>query len=119
MKIAICSKTGSELSPVAARFARAEFFVIYDSKTLKFTSAENIANAESSGAGGKAVKILSDNDVDIVIGPEVGPKAFEALKAFEITAYNVGSALTVKDALYMYYEKKLVETTTPHAKSHK
>lgn len=119
MKIAICAKTTDELGLVASRFARAEFYIIYDNDNLTFTAIENPAINEGSGAGGKAVKALSDNDVEVVLGPEVGPKAFDALKAFEIKAFNLGDSVTVKDAIYAYYENKLVETTSPHAKGHR
>ncbi|MFK5883544.1 MAG: NifB/NifX family molybdenum-iron cluster-binding protein [Candidatus Izemoplasma sp.] len=118
MKIAICAKTTDETGLVASRFARSEFFIIYNSETLSFKAIVNPAKEEGSGAGGKAVKVLNDNDVDIVLGPEVGPKAFEALKAFEIKAFNLGKSITVKDAIYSYYENKLIETVSANAKGH-
>jgi len=119
MRIAVCAQEGNKESVVADRFARANYFVIYDHDKLEFTPIVNEAKNESGGAGGKAVKILSTNDVDIVLTPEVGPKAFEALKAFEIEAYNFKGATTIKDAIYLYFENKLSPILVPHQKKHK
>jgi predicted Fe-Mo cluster-binding NifX family protein len=119
MRIAVCAKEASEFSPVADRFARTEYFVIYDHSTLTFTPIENDAKEESGGAGGKAVKLLNTHNVDIVLSPEVGSKVLEALKAFEIEAYNYTHASTVKDAIYLYFEQKLRPILVPHNKKHK
>lgn len=119
MRIAVCAQEASEFSPVADRFARAEYFVIYDHSTLSFTPIENDAKDESGGAGGKAVKLLNTHNVDVVLSPEVGPKALEALKAFEIEAYNYKHATTIKDAIYLYFEHKLSPILVPHDKKHK
>ena len=107
MKIAISSLENNENSKVSDRFARAEYFIIYDHDSLNFTSVVNTAKNEGSGAGGKAVKILGDLGVDIVLAPELGPKALEALQAFEIKSYQYPREKTVREVLYLYYEKKL------------
>ena len=109
MKIAISSKENTEHSLVADRFARCEHFIIYDHDTLLFTSVVNTAKNEGSGAGGKAVKILGDLNIDIVLAPELGPKALEALKAFGMKSYQYPREKTVRAVLYLYYEKKLPE----------
>lgn len=107
MKIAICSDGNQIDSIVSSRFARAEYFAVYDSDTLAFTYTLNSAKDEGSGAGGKAAKIISDLSADIVLVPELGPKAVEALKAFEIESYQYKQGITVREALYSYFEKKL------------
>ncbi len=107
MKIAISSKENHELSIVSDRFARSDYFIIYDHDTLSFTSVENTAKKAGSGAGGKAVKILGDLAVDVVLVPELGPKALEALQAFEIDSYQYPKEKTVKEVIYLYFEKKL------------
>ena len=119
MIIGICALENNENSPVSDRFARANFFVIYDHENLTFKVITNPAIDESSGAGTKAIKALSKEGVDIILGPEVGPKALEALSAFEMEAYNYTGATDIKDALYLYFENKLPRTLTSHGKKHK
>jgi len=109
MKIAICSESNSPESIVADRFARAEYYGVYNSDDLLFTFFDNPAKNEGSGAGGKAVKVLGDLNVDIVLVPELGPKAIEALKAFDIKSFQYKQGETVRAALYSYFEKKLPE----------
>ena len=109
MKIGICASNHMPESPVSGRFARANFFAVYNSETLQFSFFDNTAKDEGSGAGGKAVKVLGDLDIDIVLVPELGPKAIEALKAFDIKSYQYKQGKTVREALYEYFEKKLPE----------
>ena len=109
MKIGICSSNNTPESLVADRFARAEQFCVYDSETLKFSFFENIAKDEGSGAGGKAVKLFADLNVDIVLVPELGPKAMDALQAFDIKSYKYKQGITVREALNSYFEKALPE----------
>ena len=109
MKIAISSTEPNENSRVSDRFARAEYFIIYDHDSLTFESIENPAKKEGSGAGGKAVKVLGDLGIDIVLVPELGPKALDALNAFEIKSYQYPREKTVREVIYMYFEKKLPE----------
>lgn len=109
MKIAICASNNNPESLVAGRFARAPFFGIYDSELLEFSFVNNAAKEEGSGAGAVAVKILSDLEVEIVLVPELGPKAIDALKAFEIKSFQYKQGKTVREALYSYFEKQLPE----------
>ncbi len=109
MKIAISSSENNENSKVSDRFARSEYFIIYDHDKLSFEAIVNTAKDEGSGAGGKAVKILGDAGVDIALVPELGPKALEALLAFDIKSYQYPREKTVKEVLYLYFEKKLPE----------
>ena len=109
MKIAICASDSNTESLVADRFARSDYFAVYNSEDLQFTFFDNPAKNEGSGAGGKAVKVLGDLDVEIVLVPELGPKAIDALKAFEIKSFQYKQGETVRDALYSYFEKKLPE----------
>ena len=81
MKIAICSK-GNDLSSLCdERFGRCETFVIFDTETKESFAIDNEAKNEGAGAGGKAVKILFNKGIDILIAPELGPKAMEAISS--------------------------------------
>ncbi len=118
MKIAISSNGNTEQSTVSDRFARAEYFIIYDHDTLKFNAVLNPAKNEGSGAGGKAVKILADLGVDVALVPELGPKALDALRAFEIKSYQYPREKNVREVLYMYFEKKLPDLLISTVKGH-
>lgn len=108
--IAICSMEGTPEAKVSNRFARCNAFNIYDPKTLEFTAAENNANNEMSGAGAKAAKTVSELGVSILLVPEIGPKAFEALEAFGIEVYKyTNKEQAVRDTVYDFYANKLVK----------
>lgn len=109
MKIAITSKGKGIKAKIDDRFGRCEYFVIVDTDTTDVKTIENEAKNEGSGAGGKAVRELSKNGVEVVIAPELGPKAVTAIKAFEIKAFKKGSYEIVEDAFEAYKAGKLEE----------
>ncbi|WP_052609299.1 NifB/NifX family molybdenum-iron cluster-binding protein [Candidatus Izimaplasma sp. HR1] len=110
--IAICANDTDTESNVASRFARCEYYTVYNHETLEFTFYKNIAKDEMSGAGGKAAKQISDLNVDVVLVPEVGPKAYDALEAFEIDIYRYTKSYSVRDAVYEFYENNLERVTS-------
>ena len=113
MKIALCS-TGPELeSKVDERFGRAAFFVFYNSETKELTAIENSARTASGGAGALAVQQIVDNDAVIVIAPELGPQALDALKQFRIPAYKQGSVKTVQEAITAWENETLTVIKDP------
>ncbi len=118
MKIAICAKNNGLESEVADRFGRANNYVIFDTETKEVITIENTAKNEASGAGGTAVRLLDKNKVEIVLAPELGPKAMDAIKAFNIDAYAFGNSKTVKDAIENYENGKLDKFITNSAEGH-
>ena len=106
-RIAICADTDNSNSDVSSRFARCEFYAVYNHETLEFDFEENNARNEMSGAGAKAAKQIYDLGVTAVLVPEIGPKAFEALTAFEIEIFRYSQTYSVRDAIYDYFEKNL------------
>lgn len=82
------------------RFGRAQMFCIINNKG-DFKVIENTAKGQTTGAGGQAVKILADEDVDTIISPHIGPKAMNAISALKIEVFKVGNAKTVKEAIDM------------------
>ncbi len=99
MKVGI-SATGSDLTArVDDRFGRCRWFLIVDSDLLEFTALENRHAEEAMGAGVAAAKDLIDERVEAIISGQVGPKAYEVLKAVGIDIFVVSGGITVKDAL--------------------
>lgn len=106
-KIVICANNTNPESSVSNRFARCEYYALYNHETLEFTFHKNSAKDEMSGAGGKAAKQVSELGAEVVLVPEVGPKAFDALEAFDVEVYRYSEECSVRDAIYAFYEKKL------------
>ena len=98
--IGIPVKDNSENPTIDERFGRAQMFCIVNDKG-EFKIIDNTAKEQASGAGGQAVKLLADEDVDTIISPHIGPKANDAIKILKIKVYQVGDAKTVKEALEM------------------
>lgn len=109
MKIAVCAKGEGLKALVDERFGRADKFVIFDMEANDIETIENSAKNEGTGAGGQAVRNLYKNDVEVVIVPELGPKAVDALKAFEIKAYSLGESKIVEEAIKKYESGDLKE----------
>ena len=94
------SATGRDLDArVYDRFGRCPWFLVVDSDSLEFTALENLHAEEATGAGMAAAKELIDEHIDAVISGQVGPKAYEVLKAGDIDIFLVSGGITVKDAL--------------------
>ena len=94
------SATGRDLNArVDDRFGRCPWFLVVDTDSLEFDAVENRHAEEGMGAGMGAAKDLIDAHVDAVISGQVGPKAYEVLKAVNIDIFLVSGGITVKDAL--------------------
>ena len=118
MKIAVCSK-GNNLKALSdERFGRCETFVVFDTETKESFAIDNEAKNEGAGAGGKAVKILFNKGIDILIAPELGPKAMEAIKAFELETYRALPNISVEEQIKSYEEGKLEKITAHTVAEH-
>jgi predicted Fe-Mo cluster-binding NifX family protein len=94
------SATGGDLNArVDDRFGRCPWFLIVDTDSLEFNVLQNRHAEEGMGAGMGAAKDLIDAHVDAVISGQVGPKAYEVLRALSIDIFLVSGGINVKDAL--------------------
>ena len=112
------SLKSSEVSPKARaglsmasadRFARTNYFMLFNTETKTYFAVLNDAVKSTGGAGAKAVKILSDHGVSVVLCPEVGPKAMEALNGFDIKPYNFIGETSVETAVQSFLNNQLQE----------
>lgn len=110
--IAVSANSNHPDAPTSDRFARCEYFGIFNHANNSFEFIVNTAKNESGGAGAKAAKLLGDHNVNIVLVPEIGPKAYDALTAFEIDIYRYNPNDTVYDAVHELYAEKLAQLTT-------
>ena len=119
MKVAICVKNDLGInSSVDDRFGRAEYYVIFDSEEKETVVIENSAKNDSAGAGGKAISLLNKQGVSVIIVPELGPKALDAVKAFELEAYQIDESKTAEEALNSFLAGKLTKLETSSVDSH-
>ena len=108
MKIAVTSQNGDIQSPVDRRFGRAGKFIIYDTVSGKYSTAENVQNLNAEqGAGIQSAQNLINSGVDCVITGHCGPKAFKLLKAADIRIYTVPSSCNVEDAIKKFSNGEL------------
>ena len=108
--IGIPVKSRGSNPEIDERFGRGPLFCIID-KDKNLTFIENSAKDLASGAGGKAVCLLADQSVTKIIAPHVGPKAMDALNGLDIKVYNMGSSITVNDALKSFENNLLEEVS--------
>ena len=99
MKIAI-SSTGSSLDhTVHPLFGRCDFFLLVDTDTDAVLPIKNEFCDAATGAGtGGAQKVIHQG-VEAVISGQIGPKAYEALKAAGVALYSAPAGITVREAL--------------------
>lgn len=112
MKIAIPAKEKTIESITESRFGRANYFIIFDTVANSFNCVENKQCNAVSGAGGQTVRQLSELDVETILLPEVGPKALEAIKSFDIKAYRYTRMCPITDLIQQFKEDKLESVLT-------
>jgi predicted Fe-Mo cluster-binding NifX family protein len=91
MKIAISSNGKNLTDNVSEVFARCPFFIIAEIENGKIKSFEAIENKAGLGRGGAgifAAKLMAEKDVKAVITKNIGPRAFDVLKQFNIEVYQ-------------------------------
>lgn len=84
---------------VSAVFGRAKSFAIYDHADSSYAIVANDGANSEHGAGTGAAAFLAEKGVGVVIAPEVGPKAAEALKAAGIRIESVKAGVALGDAM--------------------
>ncbi|PIP17644.1 MAG: hypothetical protein COX43_03190 [Parcubacteria group bacterium CG23_combo_of_CG06-09_8_20_14_all_35_9] len=108
MKIAI-SSTGEKLTDnVSEVFARCPYFVIaeIENQEIKKTEAiENKSENQMGGAGISAAQLMAEKNINAVIAKNVGPRALDVLKQFNIEVYYGDG--TMKEVLQEFINGKL------------
>jgi predicted Fe-Mo cluster-binding NifX family protein len=118
MKAIITAQAGNLDASVDPRFGRAKHFILYDTDTGDFTAHSNEQNINAAqGAGIQAAQSVAQLGPDVVITGNVGPKAFEALRAAGISVC-VGASGTVQEALAVYQAGKLEVVDQPNVDGH-
>lgn len=94
MKYALPTDDGTTVGKV---FGRATSFAMYDQADSSIILLKNDGINAEHGAGTGAASFLADKGVNVVIAPEVGPKAAAGLAAagIKMTSAAAGTSLRV------------------------
>lgn len=117
MKICITSQGDNLESQVDARFGRCAYFIILDTESMDFEVINNASMQAGGGAGIQSGQLVSEKGVKVVLTGNVGPNAFQTLKAADIHVITGVSGL-VKEAVTRYKNGELKPIDGPSVKSH-
>ena len=112
MKICVTSEGNTLESKVDPRFGRCKYFIIAETDDLSFKAMENANMAAAGGAGIQSGQRIAGEKVKAVITGNVGPNAFQTLKAAGIDMIT-GVSGTVKEAVEKYKKGELKPTDNP------
>jgi predicted Fe-Mo cluster-binding NifX family protein len=108
MKIAV-SSTGKDIeSNISDVFGRCPYFIIAEIEGEKIKETEAVKNESTdqmSGACISAAQLMADKNVNAVITGNVGPRALDVLRQFNIEIYSCDG--TVKAVLQAFIDGKL------------
>jgi predicted Fe-Mo cluster-binding NifX family protein len=89
MKVVV-SAQGEDLSAQTSPvFGRCPMYVFVDTETLAYEAMPNPGLAQSGGAGIRAAQAVLNHGAQAVLSGNLGPNAFEVLRAAGIPAYQV------------------------------
>lgn len=96
-------------------FGRAPYLLFIDPDKKSVDVVRNVS--PTHGAGIQAAQMVADHGATALVTGNVGPNAFQALKAAGIATY-VGAAGTVQDALAAYSDGSLRNADAPTNPGH-
>ena len=81
MKICITGQGNNLKSNIDSRFGRCRYFIIVDTENLKFEAIQNPNIDTTGGAGIQSGQLVASKGAKVVLTGNVGPNAFQTLKA--------------------------------------
>jgi predicted Fe-Mo cluster-binding NifX family protein len=117
MKICITSKGENLDSQVDPRFGRCAYFILIDPDSLEFEAIENSSAETMGGAGIQSGQLMSSKGVKTVLTGNVGPNAFQTLKASGIDIIT-GVSGSVKEAAIKFKSGEFKSIENPSVESH-
>jgi len=108
MKIAVSSMDKNIDSNVSDVFGRCSYFIIAKIENQKIERTEAIENKSTdqmSGAGISTAQLMAEKKVNAVITGNVGPRALDVLRQFNIEVYSGSGA--IKEVLQEFINGKL------------
>jgi predicted Fe-Mo cluster-binding NifX family protein len=117
MKICVTSIGNNLDSDVDPRFGRCKYFLIIDTDSMNIKSISNDSMMASGGAGIQAAQMVANEGVEAVITGNIGPNAFQTLKAAGIKIIT-GVNGKIKDVVERFNQGELNEIDVPSVGSH-
>jgi len=117
MKIGVTAIADNLEAEIDPRFGRCRYFLIIDPETMEFEVLSNEGLGAMGGAGIAAAQAIAGRGVTVLITGNVGPNAFEALKASGIEMLT-GVSGTVKEAIENYKRGELQVSVVPTVGAH-
>jgi predicted Fe-Mo cluster-binding NifX family protein len=117
MKICITSLGDNLEANVDPKFGRAAYFIIVDPETMEFKGISNSNARSGGGAGIQSGQLMSEMDVQAVLTGNVGPNAFQTLKAAGIDIFT-GVSGKVNDAIQRFTRGELTSVAGATVESH-
>ena len=116
MKICVTSQGANLDSAVDPRFGRCKYFIFVDSESLDFEAIKNSNVDAAGGAGIQSGQLVGEKEARVVLTGNVGPNAFETLRAAGIEVIT-GVSGTVKETVSRYAKGELKSTDKPSVNS--
>lgn len=117
MKICITSQGSSLDSDVDPRFGRCQYFIIADTESGDFQALDNSSINSSGGAGIQSGQFISEKEVKAVLTGNVGPNAYQTLKAAGILVIT-GVTGKISEVIEKYKKGEFKSTDGPSVGSH-
>ncbi len=121
VKIAVSAKNPGWLESLDERFGRASWFIIVDDETKKWQAVANQQQRQSTqGAGIQAATTVIDQEAQVLLSSNVGPKAFRVLQAGGVRMFRTDTAKqqTVAEAVAAWERGELEEIKTSTKEGH-
>ena len=112
MKICVTSQGADLDAAVDPRFGRCQYFIIVDTDSLEFEAIQNPNIDSIGGAGVQSGQFMANKDVKALLTGNVGPNAFQTLRAAGIKVF-IGASGTVKEAVDKYKKGELKSADDP------
>lgn len=117
MKIIVPLASNAQDSAVNEQFARAPFFMIYDSANGQTRIVDNPVGGATGGAGVSAAQWVIDQAINAVITPRLGSKAGDLLKRAKVAIYQSTSE-SAEDNVKRLIDQQLNELHQFHSGFH-
>ena len=117
MKLCISSTKNDLEASVDARFGRCQYFLFIDAETMNFEAVGNPAFIAGGGAGVQAAQLVVNKKADVLITGNVGPNAFEALRAAGVKIVT-GAQGSVKDLVEKFKKGEIEYAAAPSVETH-
>jgi predicted Fe-Mo cluster-binding NifX family protein len=107
-KIAITLKEKDINGSVADVFGRAPYFLFAELKEGQLINPEIIENkflSQTGGAGISTAQLIAEQEINVLITKNIGPRALDVLKQFNVSTYS-GEG-TVKEVVKKFNNNEL------------